>query len=282
VVHKTAASESRSAFLPSSAVPEESAEGHDDDGAEVEGDIVEEVEDEGEEKEEEEINPWSSEEPSRFRALALFPAATHSVTRPEVACHPRAFPFPGLCLLACHCDTTPVRPPSHESVVLSAPALVRGVPALVQVQAAVGVHDTIRMSPRLARHWRLDVARAHSLIHHSGHLISGASRSSIELVLEHVPSSPPATSAMHLGDTSGVDGSEGTLSNPESHTFGLPVAGGAGSLLPRICVHTIDQGQLIGDSESVEELPSLPSNLALQVSASYYSRSTLRAPRSTV
>jgi hypothetical protein len=43
--------------------------------------------------------------------------------------------------------------------------------------------------------------------------------------------------------------------------------------------HTLDQGQLTTDSESVEELPSLPSYLALQVSASYYSRSTLRAPR---
>jgi len=74
-------------------------------------------------------------------------------------------------------------------------------------------------------------ARAHSLIQGIG----GASRSSIELVLGRVPqpSSPPATGAVRLGDTSDVDGSEGALSNPESHTFGLPAVGGAGSLLPR-------------------------------------------------
>jgi hypothetical protein len=33
--------------------------------------------------------------------------------------------------------------------------------------------------------------------------------------------------------------------------------------------HTLDQGQLIIDSESIEELPLLPSHLALRVSASY-------------
>jgi hypothetical protein len=60
-------------------------------------------------------------------------------------------------------------------------------------------------------------------------------RSSIGLVLGRMPqpSSPPATGARRLGDASDVDGSEGTLSNPESHTFGLPVVGGAGNLLPR-------------------------------------------------
>jgi hypothetical protein len=63
--------------------------------------------------------------------------------------------------------------------------------------------------------------------------IGGASRSSIRLVLGHMPGSPPATGAVRLGDTSDVDGSEGALSNPESHTFGLPVVGGAGSLLPQ-------------------------------------------------
>ena len=74
-------------------------------------------------------------------------------------------------------------------------------------------------------------ARAHSLVQGIG----GASRSSIELVLGRVPrpGSPPANGAVRLGDTSDVDGSEGALSNPESHTFGLPVVGGAGSLLPR-------------------------------------------------
>jgi hypothetical protein len=82
-------------------------------------------------------------------------------------------------------------------------------------------------------------ARAHSLIQGIG----GASRSSIELVLGHMPSSPPATGAVRLGDTSDVDGSEGALSNPESHTFGLPVVGGAGSLLPRragVRAHTLE------------------------------------------
>src|SRR5216684_3744831 len=66
----------------------------------------------------------------------------------------------------------------------------------------------------------LSRARAHSLAHGIG----GASRSSIELVLGHVsqPGSPPATGAVRLGDTSDLDGSEGALSNPESHTFGLP------------------------------------------------------------
>jgi hypothetical protein len=72
-------------------------------------------------------------------------------------------------------------------------------------------------------------ARTHSLIQGIG----GTSRSSIELVLGHIPSSHPATGAMRLGDMSDVDGSEGALSNPASHTFGLPVVGGAGSLLPR-------------------------------------------------
>src|SRR5580658_2475424 len=33
-------------------------------------------------------------------------------------------------------------------------------------------------------------------------------------------------------NTSDVDGSEGALSNPESHTSGLPVVGGTGNLLP--------------------------------------------------
>ena len=84
-------------------------------------------------------------------------------------------------------------------------------------------------------------ARAHSLIQGIG----GASRSSIELVLGRMPqpSSPPATGAVRLGDASDVEGSEGALSNPESHTFGLPVVGGAGSLLPRragVRAHTLE------------------------------------------
>jgi hypothetical protein len=78
--------------------------------------------------------------------------------------------------------------------------------------------------------------------------IGGASESSIRLVLGHMPSSPPATGAVCLGDTSDVDGSEGALSNPESHMFDLPVVGGAGSLLPqcagaRACTLENDLGQ---------------------------------------
>jgi hypothetical protein len=57
------------------------------------------------------------------------------------------------------------RPPTHDSVALSSPALVRGMQAQVQVQvqAAVGVHDKIPMSqcPALAHHLCLD-APAHT------------------------------------------------------------------------------------------------------------------------
>jgi hypothetical protein len=42
--------------------------------------------------------------------------------------------------------------------------------------------------------------------------------------------------------------------------------------------HTLDQGQLTTDSESVEELPSLPSHLALQVPASYLYRAHFVGP----
>jgi hypothetical protein len=72
-------------------------------------------------------------------------------------------------------------------------------------------------------------ARAHSLIQS----IAGASHSSVELVLGRTPS----TSQHHqptrigVGDDSASDG--GALSNPENHTFGMPVVGGAGSSLPR-------------------------------------------------
>jgi hypothetical protein len=57
------------------------------------------------------------------------------------------------------------------------------------------------------------------------------------LLLGRVPrqSSSPAAGFLRLpvGDTSDVEGSEGALSNPESHTFSLPVIGGIGSFLPR-------------------------------------------------
>ena len=46
-------------------------------------------------------------------------------------------------------------------------------------------------------------------------------------------SSPPATGAVLPDDASDADGSEGALRDSESHTFGLPVVGGAASLLPR-------------------------------------------------
>ncbi|KAI0299996.1 hypothetical protein B0F90DRAFT_1926006 [Multifurca ochricompacta] len=73
-------------------------------------------------------------------------------------------------------------------------------------------------------------ARAHSLIQS----IAGASRSSIELVLGRVPPSAGA-GAMRLEDSlSDATSDGGASSNPENHTFGMPVVGGAGSvLLPR-------------------------------------------------
>ena len=93
-------------------------------------------------------------------------------------------------------------------------------------------------------------ARAHSLIQGIG----SASRSSIELVLGRVtqPGSPLAAGAVRLGDTSDV--SEGALSNPESHTFGLPGVGGAGSLLPRRAgarAHTLESSDPGRSSVSV-------------------------------
>jgi hypothetical protein len=107
-------------------------------------------------------------------------------------------------------------------------------------------------------------ARAHSLIQGIG----GASRFSIEPVLGRIPqpNSPPATGAVHLSDTSDVDGSEGALSNPENHTFGLPVLGGGGSLLPRragMHAHTLE-----GDpGRSSVSLSSSPSAAAAAMSA---------------
>ena len=44
-----------------------------------------------------------------------------------------------------------VRHPSHESVALSAPALVRGIQAQVQLEAVAGVYDTNFMSSMAAR-----------------------------------------------------------------------------------------------------------------------------------
>ena len=93
---------------------------------------------------------------------------------------------------------------SHKSAALSNPILIHGILARALAQEAVEVQ-----------------------------CIGRASQSSIELDLGHMPSAPPATGAVLLGDTSDVDGSRGALSNPESHTFGLPVVGSASSLLPR-------------------------------------------------
>ena len=114
-------------------------------------------------------------------------------------------------------------------------------------------------------------ARAHSLIQGIG----GASRSSIELVLGHMPSSPPATGAVCLGDMSDVDRSEGVLSNPESHMFGLPVVGSAGSLLPqRAGVHSrtleSDPGRL---SVSVSSSTSAAATAAVAAVMSVHARS---------
>ena len=112
----------------------------------------------------------------------------------------------------------------HESVTLSDPSLVHRILVQSQAQAATEVHDTTHMS------WCLvHCARVHNLIQGTG----SASLSSIELVLVHMPSSPPATGTVCLGDTSDADRSEGALSNPESHTLGLPIVGGASSLLPQ-------------------------------------------------
>jgi hypothetical protein len=72
-------------------------------------------------------------------------------------------------------------------------------------------------------------ARAQSLIHGIG----SASRSSLELVLGRT-SGGPGPGAVRLSGGESSDASEGALSNPESHTFGVPVVGGAGiSALPR-------------------------------------------------
>src|SRR5258708_846907 len=70
---------------------------------------------------------------------------------------------------------------------------------------------------------------------------SSASQTSIELVFGHVsqPRSAPATGAVCLGDTSDVDRSKGMLSDPESHTFGLPVVGSAQSPVAVVCICTV-------------------------------------------
>ena len=114
-------------------------------------------------------------------------------------------------------------------------------------------------------------ARAHGLIQGIG----DASRSSIELVLGRMPqpSSPPATGAVRLCEASDVEGSEGALSNPESHTFGLPVVGGAGSLLPRragVRAHTLE-GDLRRSSVSMSSSSSAAATAAA-VAVAMYSR----------
>ena len=95
-------------------------------------------------------------------------------------------------------------------------------------------------------------ARAHSLIQGNG----GAFRSSNEPVPGPMPSPPPATGPVRLGNTPDVDESEGALSNPESHTFGLPVVGGARSLLPRCgaCTYAWERsGIVVGSLSSSSE-----------------------------
>jgi hypothetical protein len=118
-----------------------------------------------------------------------------------------------------------VRLHSRESVAPSAHYLVDGItaPAPAQVQEAAGGHNlhvTVSNASLL-----LGRARARSVIWGIGG----------ELILGRIsqPGSLPATDAVCPGDTSDVNESEGALSNPESHTFGLPIVGVAGSLLPR-------------------------------------------------
>ena len=82
---------------------------------------------------------------------------------------------------------------------------------------------------------------------------------------------------MRLGDTSDVEGSEGVLSNPESHTFGLPAVGGAGSLLPRragVRARTLesDPGQ-----SSVSASSSSSSSSAVAVTAAVAAAMSARA-----
>jgi hypothetical protein len=95
----------------------------------------------------------------------------------------------------------------------------------------------------------LGYTHAHGLIYGIG----GESRSSVELVHGRIPqpSPPPDTGAVHLGDTSDMDGSEGALNNPESHTLSLPVVGGfapyclaeLGSLGPGVRARTLESDQ---------------------------------------
>jgi len=81
-------------FPPSPAVPEESAEGHDDDEeeeeVEVEGDIVVEIEEEGEEGD---FNSRSSEEPPLFSGRAS--NSLSSLVQPIPSCYPVRIPTSG-------------------------------------------------------------------------------------------------------------------------------------------------------------------------------------------
>src|SRR6266478_1708218 len=81
-------------FPPSPAVPEESAEGHDDDEeeeeVEVEGDIVVEIEEEGEEGD---FNSRSSEEPPLFSDRAS--NSLSSLVQPIPSCYPVRIPTSG-------------------------------------------------------------------------------------------------------------------------------------------------------------------------------------------
>jgi hypothetical protein len=66
-------------------------------------------------------------------------------------------------------------------------------------------------------------------------------------------------------NTSDVDGSEGALSNPESHTSGLPVVGGTGNLLPwraGVRAHTLE-----GDPRQLLLSVSLESSVAAAAAA---------------
>ncbi|KAF8499709.1 hypothetical protein F5888DRAFT_104910 [Russula emetica] len=126
----------------------------------------------------------------------------------------------------------------------------------------------------------LGCAHAHCLIQGFG----GTSWFSIELVLGHMPqpSSPLATGAVRLGVTSDVDGSEGALSNLESHTFGLSVAGGV-SLLPwRAGVHARMLENDLGQSSSSSAVAPTVAVLAVMSVCSRSANTFLAFATSTI
>lgn len=84
----------------------------------------------------------------------------------------------------CLTHATAVRPPSHESASLSAPALIHGIPVQLQLQRRHNSQVLVCSASLVLGH-----ARTYGLIQGIG----STSQSSIELVLEYIPqpSSPP-------------------------------------------------------------------------------------------